>query len=91
MSAADDKEANTAKKCNGKFRGHDQACDGPGSIEMIRNKRFLQNQNCCAFDRDAGESSRPPGTGVDVDSIVSNVWKWHRRVAMHDESAVVLA
>jgi hypothetical protein len=39
-NAAGDKEANTAKECNAKFRGHDQRATDR-FIEMTRSMRFL--------------------------------------------------
>ena len=49
-----------------------------------------QNQNRCALDRDAGESSRPPRSGVDVDSVLPDIGMRHWRVAVNDEFTVVL-
>src|SRR5258708_11880385 len=53
-------------------------------------KRFLQNQNRCALDRNAGEGSRAPRSGVDVDSVMPDIGMRHRRMAVNDNHPVVL-
>src|SRR5712664_2494020 len=52
--------------------------------------RFSQNQNRCALDGNAGEGSRAPRPGVDVDSVMPDIGMWHRRMAVNDEHSVVL-
>src|SRR3979409_2661637 len=53
-------------------------------------KRFSQNQNRCALDSNAGEGSRAPRPGVDVDSVMPDIGMWHRRMAVDDKHSVVL-
>src|SRR6266850_7752696 len=53
-------------------------------------KRFSQNQNRCALDSNAGEGSRAPRPGVDVDSVMPDIGMWHRRMAVNDNHSVVL-
>src|SRR5260370_36143950 len=53
-------------------------------------KRFSQNQNRCALDRNAGEGSRAPRSGVDVDSVMPDIGMRHRRMAVNDNHPVVL-
>src|ERR1700704_2689430 len=43
-------------------------------------KRFSQNQNRCALDSNAGEGSRAPRPGVDVDSVMPDIGMWHRHI-----------
>src|SRR5260370_17030864 len=52
-------------------------------------KRFLQNQNRCALDRNAGEGSRAPRSGVDVDSVMPDIGMRHRRMPVNDNHPVV--
>ena len=56
----------------------------------VGQQPFLQDQNCCALDGDAGQGSRTPGAGVDVDPVAAYVRMRHRCMAMHDEFAVIL-
>src|SRR5580692_5384553 len=60
------------------------------TMQALLTKPELQNQNRCAFDRCAGESSRSPRAGVDVHSVLPDVGMRHRRMAVDDEFAVVL-
>src|SRR5439155_20414351 len=49
----------------------------------------LQEQNRRAFNRNAGQGSRSPRAGIDIDSIVFDVRMRHRRVTVNDESFVI--
>jgi hypothetical protein len=64
--------------------------DSTSSNLQFGQQPFLQDQNCCALDGDAGQGSRTPGAGVDVDPVAAYVRVRHRRMAMHNEFAVVL-
>jgi hypothetical protein len=59
------------------------------SIGIVRRKRLSQKQNRRALDGDAGQSSRAPRAGVDVDSIMPDIGMWHRRMAVNDKLSVV--
>lgn len=64
--------------------------DGEASSARADVKRFSQNQYRCALDSNAGESSRAPRPGVDVDPVRPDVGMRHRRMAVNDNHAVVL-
>ena len=61
-----------------------------GSICIDGYKQRLQKQNRCTLDRDAGQGSGLPGAGVDVDSVVTDIGMRNRRMAVHNESSVIL-
>src|SRR5258708_2132353 len=60
-----------------------------GFHQYGQGKPFSQNQNLRALDSDAGEGSRLPRSGIDVDPVVSNVGMRPRRMAMNDKFSVV--
>ena len=59
------------------------------SIGIFRRKRLLQNQNRRALDGDAGQGSRAPRAGVDVDSIMPDIGMRHRRVTVNHKLSMV--
>src|SRR5579859_6191573 len=55
----------------------------------LRKRHHLQKQNRCSLDRDAGESSTPARSSVDVDSIRTNLGMRNRCVSVNNQLAMI--
>ena len=100
-ATCDDSRENKAKECDNLFQcvfgsvpntAHKYSAQKKQHrilVQKINSAAASQHENCRAFYRDACESSRSPRTGVDVDAVAANIRMIHRRMAMHDQLAMI--